>query len=348
MDDGKVLQYETSDIVIGNKNITEAIETNNDLLFSETYVVVGTKLKANKVHANYDLIVISDLEVTDIEVNGKLIVNGNLRAEKIHCLKLICTGKVQADFLQCDEDVVARTVSINTIQVQGSILVMDSFIVDEKCDVNKNILAGEGVSGSGMLRAENAVAGDYFDFDGEINANIYEIATMFGTVVASKKSSENMEQTDFGLILAQYLDDFWDSVIEEEEDYILEEISKCAKIQKISFNELYYLFCEISRISYLDAIGNLRDYLLVKYAEDVFPQVIQEYETIEHVFKDMINQVRVDDLVYSADNIMQFAFSMKILATVLVSDREAYADKIFSSIGLKYSFVKKQFERNLL
>ena len=62
-----MIQYETSEILVGNTNIAEAIETDDTLLFSETYVVVGKKLKAQKIHANYDLIMIGDIEASELE-----------------------------------------------------------------------------------------------------------------------------------------------------------------------------------------------------------------------------------------------------------------------------------------
>lgn len=340
-----MIQYETSDILVGNTNIAEAIETSDDLLFSETYVVTGAKLSANKIHANYDLIIIGDLEAEDIEVNGELVVNGNLKAEKVRCLKLVCTGKTQVGCLLCDEDVLAKFVTGNSVHIQGSLLVTDTIIIDDECSVDRNIMAGEGISGSGILHANSTIVGEYFDFDGNIETNVYEIATMFESVVSKSSESDDSQIQDYDKRLEKLLDNFLKDIIQEEEDTILEEISKCAKVQKVSFEELYYLFCEIDRISYVDKICNLRDCLLVKYAENVFPESILTYETVEHVFTDMIKSVDESELEYSAENLIQFIFSLKIVSTVLRDNLEEYADKIFSSIGLKYGFVKKQFER---
>ena len=337
-----MIQYETSDILVGDTNIAEAIETDEDLLFSESYVVAGEKLKAGTIHANYNLVIIGDIEADSIEVNGELVVNGNIKARNVICLKLICTGKANINMLQCNEDVLAKLVTGDSIQVQGSILATDTIFIDNECSVERNIVAGEGISGSGSLHAGSTVVGDYFDFEGIIESNVYEIATMFETVHYENKDNNDKE---FSERIEKLLSEFYDTVMPEEEDFILGAIYKCSKIQRVSFEELHYLFCEIDRISYLSEITNLRDYLLVKYTEIVLPNSIRDYETIEHVYSNMIVGVDYDELAYSADDLLQFAYSLKIVTTTFKYKEDIFAEKIFSSIGLKYNFVKKQFER---
>ncbi len=340
-----MIQYETSDILVGDTNITEAVETSDDLFFSETYVVTGSKLCAGKIYANYDLIIIGDLEAEAVEVNGELVVNGNLKAEKVRCHKLVCTGRTWVGDMQCDEDVLTKFLTGNTVQVQGSVMVEDALVVADECFVDGNIMAGEGISGSGSLHADGVVVGDYFDLDGNVEANVYEIATMFEAVSSNIIDSDNMNGRNFDKLLKKLLDDFWITVIQKDEDTIIEELSKCAKNQRVSFEELCYLFGEISRISYMDDIANLRDYILVKYAESTFPESLLTYETIEHVFTDMLREVDFTELDYSAENLLQFTFSLKIVTTIFRDELEEFADKIFSSIGLRYSFVQKLFER---
>ena len=340
-----MIQYETSDCILGNINITEAVEEDEDILFSESYVVAGERLSANHIRANYDLTVIGDIEADVIEINGELIVNGNIKAERLTCAKLFCSGRVQVEKIFCDEDIMSKNVTCNDINVQGSLLVSDTLLVDKSCSVDRNIMAGEGISGNGELSAVSTIVGEYFDFDGEINSNIYEIETMFKSVVEKEDDDLDNTECSFDTLLDVYISNFLGSIMKEEEDTILEEISKCAKVQKISFNELHYLLSEIDRISYMDEIENLRDYIIVKYADSVLPNVIKEYETIEHVFNNLIKLVDYENLEYKAEDLLQFAFSLKIICSEHIDNKDDLAEKIFGSIGLKYNFVKERFER---
>lgn len=340
------IQYDNSDHVLGGINIAEAIQTDKKLYFNESYFVVGSKLSAQTIYATYDLSIMGDVEADSIEVNGDLYVKGNIKASSIRCQKLTCLGKTFADSIVCDEGIVAKNVVSDELQTQGSVIVSDSIIINEECTVDGNIIAGEGISGTGRISANSAIAGDYYDFDGESNTGIYEISTMFKSENVVSNSGENVDDRPFDQRLEALLSDFVKSIIDEEEDHILSEIEKCADKQRISFSEMYYLFCEIDRISYLNSIDNLRDYLLIKYAEKRFPKEFREYETISHVFTVLLEGASEDEMDYSATNLMEFMMSLRIITIIYSDDIDKYADRVFSSVGLKYSFVNKQFERN--
>lgn len=341
MADSRTIQFDSSIIQAGNTNVAEAIETEDTILFNETYVVVGEKLAANSIHATYDLTIIGDLEANTIEVNGELVVNGNIKASKLRSRRLMCTGKVTVDDLICDEDAYSKSVSANIVQTQGSLFVLDSLVVDEKCEVERNVVTGEGLSGSGILSADSVISGEYFDFDGEINANIFEIETMFKREITDKKVI--VEEENFFDKFDGILTTFFDKIVVKGEEEILDELAEIAEIQRVSFSEMYYLFSELVRISKLEGIMNLKDYLIVKYAYSMFPIKLVEYKAIDRAFS-MINENDPNELDYTANNIAEFAFSLKILVSICSDEYESYADRIFQFIGLRYNFVNKQFE----
>lgn len=344
----KTIQFDTSDSVLGGENIAQAIETDKEVCFNESYTVIGKKMEAPKIYATYDLSVIGDLYADNVEINGDLLVNGNIKANFLRCRRLVCTGKVNVNSLLCAENIMAKSVTVDDIQTQGSAIVLDSFDVSDTCEVERNIIAGEGISGSGQMTIENAIAGDYFDFDGAISGHYYEISTMLSD--EHKKASE--EENNGGVLFETFADElndflkrFVDGVIEMEEDDIIAQLRECAECQRISFDEIEYLFDEIARISYYNEITNLRDYLLVRYAELRFPQQFKEYETISHVFTTLLENTDVRELEYSANNLLELTMSLRIITAIYESALDEYADKIFSFIGLKYSFVNKQFTR---
>ena len=50
---GELIQFNSGDHVLGNKNVTEAIITDGDIVFNESYVVIGESLEAKNIHATY-------------------------------------------------------------------------------------------------------------------------------------------------------------------------------------------------------------------------------------------------------------------------------------------------------
>lgn len=348
MGEKKIIQFDSAVLQAGNVNVAEAIESENDIYFNETYVVVGDKLSGSSIHATYDLTIIGDVEAGSIEVNGELVINGNVKADKLSCRRLVCTGKVSANDILIDEDSYSKSISAGKIQSHGSLIVLDSLIADEKCEIERSLISGEGLSGSGVLSAENVVAVEYFDYDGEINSNVYEIATLFKHEKVDNDSNSSLKEKKGDIDIVENFDEilseFFDGLVINTEDDILDVLAEVAEMQRVSFSEMYYLFSEIVRISYLEEITNLKDYLIVQYAYAMFPIKLLEYESISHVFTKLLNGLSLDDLDYSADSITEFSYSLRVMTSGCLADMDLIADKVFAFIGLKYSFVNKQFE----
>ena len=76
----ELIQYNSGDHVLGNKNVAEAVTTDGDIVFNESYIVVGESLKARNIHATYDLDVMTDVVAGRISVNGNLFVKGDIEA----------------------------------------------------------------------------------------------------------------------------------------------------------------------------------------------------------------------------------------------------------------------------
>ncbi len=339
------IQFDGAELVLGGVNTAETVQTDGDIYFNESYVLVGELLQAKKIHATYDLTIIGDVAADVIEANGNVFVSGNIKANSIRCSQLHCDGKVNVGSIKCDEEVIAKNISTEKLQTQGTVFVSDTLNIDGLCEAERNIVAIEGISGQGKLEAENAIAGEYFDFDGDIETKVYEIATMGDHDSSTAVNTIIQDTRTYSEKLEYLLKHFVQDIIEQEEDQIIEEIEKCAEKQKVSFDELLYLFNEIDRISYLNELDNYRDYLLVKYADEVFPSEFKEYETISHVFTQLMKNTDPEELEYSANSLTELMMSLKIITTLYGEVDNENVDKVFEFIGLKYSFVNKLFER---
>lgn len=343
------IQYNSSELIVGEQNICEAVNTDKEIFFNESYVVSG-KLTAKKIYATYNLSILGSVEAEEIIVNGTLLVNGDIKTNLLQCQKnIMCSGKLQAEELICDSDVMVLSVVANRVTIGGNLLVMRTIDVNRECKIGLNLFAQEGISGSANFIVQSAIAGDYFDVDGHVEGNIYEIATMFTKMTTEKE--ENNKTGGRNNLFCKKLNELLTSLENEvftKNEEILEQISECSKIQRISFDEMKYLLEEIIRISYCDKIDNLRDYLLVQYADKVFPEQLKKYKTIEVVFSVMIQGVDVSELQYFAENLLEFMMSLRAICICYENEVNFIADRVFSFVGIKYSVVKRRFEEAML
>ena len=93
---GELIQFNSGDHVLGNKNVTEAVITDGDIVFNESYVVIGESLEAKNIHATYDLDVVANIVAVTISVNGNLFVKGDIEADEVICRgSFYCTGEAR-------------------------------------------------------------------------------------------------------------------------------------------------------------------------------------------------------------------------------------------------------------
>ncbi len=345
----KVIEFNTAPMVCGGANIIEAFIASESIRFNESYVITGDCLRAEDIYAMYDLTIIGDVHAEKLNVNGKLYVAGNIIVDEIQCANgITCGGKIQCKQICCDTDVITTMIDAEEIDIYGSLLVSASVNVGAGCKVERNIIVGEGFSGSGNLKADNVMAVDYFDFDGSTSARVFEMETMYKKIQNVGVVQSEIPENEKDIVsLAEGLEKFYefciDRLVENQEEVIIDILSECAEIQKESFAEIAFLFNEIVRISYLDKIENLMDYLIVTYAKNVFPDKLIEYETIEHVFSQFLEEIEVDELNFAVNNIYEFMIALKIIDKYFPEDDEI-ADCVFSFIGIRYKTVKRQFE----
>ena len=132
------IQFDTASTRIGGENITEAIQCDKQLVFNESYTVVGSKLKALSIYASYDLTVIGDVEADNIEVRGNLLVTGNIKAGTVSCLKSItCSGDIDAEKISGDE-IVADNINCHSLSCSGNVIVRSVIDVREFIKVDKS------------------------------------------------------------------------------------------------------------------------------------------------------------------------------------------------------------------
>lgn len=346
----KLLQFNSSDHILGDKNIIETVATDGDVVFNESYIVVGISLEARHIHATYDLSVMGSIVAENISINGDLFVKGNIEADELTCRgNFICTGEVRVKIINLESYSVADSIVAEKLYSNGDLFVRTSVDTDSSLDVDGLVVAGEGIMGDGSFKARAAIANEYFEFTGKIKSKVLEIAEMKFSMPEGIPESGTKDDEDkdilkvvdtFNKSFSRSLDE-WSQL--EEEDFI----DKIRRITK-SMNDLHCtdrVIDKIVELSYEREITNFRDFLYILCAKNVFPGGLAKYETIEPVLNDMydVATAKVADMEFKASSIDEFACSLYILDAYqkqLPIKAENGADKIFSSIGLRFSTVE--------
>ena len=338
------IQLDTSKTIVGGVNIAEAIQSNKKLVLNESYVIAGEALTAPSIYACYDLTVIGDIEVEEMEVRGNLYVIGNIKAKQLSCLKaIICSGDISAETVLASE-VQANNIVCHDVTCSGNIVVRIAIDVNESLKTEKSVIAGEGILGSGQFKATNAIAAEYFDFAGEVESKVLELETMANDPHHATLSEEETFDA-FSVKLKEKIANKLKEAGEVDEDQLIELVNQLSVIDEDMLADWKSLTEDLVELSYLDKVVNLRDYLIIVMAKKYLPEEIVGYETIEHVFKSLLSEAEKElaSLPFRAKDIKDFAYALKIATLCdkeLKIDKDEVFDRIFQSIGIKYKTVK--------
>ena len=344
-------QYDASALMVAEKNVLEAFDCEDVVIFNESYVIIGEEAHAHKISATYDLTVIGDISADEIHVNGNLTVTGSIVARQLHCSNtLVCHGDIVSNSIYVGADLIATSVKCTEFACDGNAIIRTTIDIDKSSRTEKTMIACEGIIGAGEFAARNAIANEYFEFDGEIQGHILELDTdtllsevdSQSTVVADLMSlpvGEAIEKLEHRLA-AEYSQ--FDSL---EEDAIIEFTKRLANSALSILPSMGELFDKMIQLSYKDEIDDLCDYLVVMYAKRVLPKQLYHYETIEHIDKLLLPKAEenIDTLDFVPASISRIVLALHIVEQLhddLPLSTDEILDRIFSSIGLRYATVK--------
>ena len=340
------IQFDTSETVVGGVNVAEATKSNKKLVFNESYTIMGDVLSAPSVYACYDLTVIGNIEVDDIEVKGNLYVLNDIKAKKLSCLKTVfCNGNIDVESISAN-DIVANDITCRSISCPGNVLVRTTLDISESLSCDKSVIAGEGILGNGRFSSKNAVATEYFDFSGEVLGKAMELETndVFGEAHLTLAADEPFER--FFAKFQEKIKKGLQKAGSVDENKLIEFVEQLSKFDEKYLSDWKFLMENLVDLSYLDKITNFRDYLIILMAAKVMPEEIVGYETLEHVFDDLFIEAEdnIDSLPFHAKSIEDLAYALKIITLCdweMEIEKEEALDRIFQSVGIKYKTVKE-------
>lgn len=353
---GSLIQYDGEASCIAGKNVIEAFEGNDSIIFNETYMIVGEHTNALKIHAMYDLTIIGDVTAQECVVNGSLTIIGDAHIANLTCYNtFICKGNLHADKIYVGRNIIVGSIDCDDIICDGNVVLQTTANINQNAKIGKTMVACEGIMGAGTFSAINAIANEYFEFDGEYEGKILELetdATISNTVPVKAAPCETIE--DIINLANKKLEEEYDKCPDLDEEEIIKHLKKLGAIQSRELKFLSIvepLFTKLTEISYQDRIETIDEYLTVLMAQKLLPTEVYKYESVDHVGKLFLPkaQSEIDELGFEPCTIEQFSrvLSMAVkFEEVLSADWEILMDKVFESIGLKYSTVSSMINRN--
>jgi len=349
----ELIQFNSSDHVLSGKNIAEAISTNGDIVFNESYIVVGDQLQGRRIHATYDLKILGNVNAEEISVNGSLFVDGDIEADSLICRGVFfCSGNAKIQKAELGSYSAAGSFVGNELHASGDIYIKTTVDTNTLLDTDGLVVAGEGIMGDGEFKAKAAIANDYFEFLGKASNRVYEISRMDFSKGEPESMTQEKEVLDFSSMSISEAVVCFNSVFnrsinkwsELEEAELIENIRSTTS-DLPNLHAVDEIINYIIDLSYEHEITNFRDYLYVLFAKHVFPEKLANYETIAPVLNGMFNTAsdKLKEIEFKAADITDFSRSLNILGKLhaeLPISLEVGADKIFSSIGLRYSTVE--------
>ena len=353
---GKLIQYDGEDGCIAGKNIIEAFRGKDSVIFNETYFIIGIHTEALKIHAMYDLTILGDVTVQECVVNGTLTIIGNARITNLTCQnKLICIGDIHSEKVYVGGDLIVNSIDCNEIICEGNTVVQTTANINQTAQIAKTIVACEGIMGAGKFAAQNAIANEYFEFDGEYAGKILELetnATISDT--NSKKVVANETIEDIIKLANQKLTEEYNKCTSLDEEQLIDRLSFLQSIENKELKSLPIiepLFSKLVELSYKNRIETIEEYLTVLIANELLPKEIFSYESIDHIGKLYLPKAHdeASNLIFKPTTIEQFAQVLSMIVSCkekIAGERDILMDTIFESVGLKYSTVSSMISRN--
>ncbi|MCD7751833.1 MAG: polymer-forming cytoskeletal protein [Lachnospiraceae bacterium] len=350
-----LLQFDGESKRLAGKNVLEAFEGNDSVIFNETYIIIGEHTKAFKVHAMYDLTIMGDLTAQECVVNGSLTVLGNVRIGRLTCQnKLICKGELVSEKIYVGGDMIADSVVCDELLCDGNVVVQTTANINQSGKIEKTMVAGEGIMGAGRFEAQNAIANEYFEFDGDYAGNILELDmnTVISDTVPPKTAPERIEEI-IALANRALSKEYRECAFLGEEQ-LLERLQFLGNLESTELKTLPIagaLFSRLAEMSYQNRIETVEDYLTVLVAKKRLPHEVFAYESIEHIGEQYLPKARDEmaELMFEPTSVDQFARALSMAIQFeedLGEDWEDLMNKIFESVGLKYATACSMLRRN--
>ena len=151
--------------VSGERYVLQSCIDCDELTFKASYIVESDIKCKGKITALFDLIVIGDVEASEIDVKGKFICIGKCESNTIVVYDEIWSDEIVAATIETNSRITAHQIKAQTIIAEGSILIARTLDIESTAESSKAIICGETAFGSGFVSAPIVYTGEPLDLD---------------------------------------------------------------------------------------------------------------------------------------------------------------------------------------
>ena len=162
--------------------------------FKASYIVASDIKCKGKITALFDLIVLGNIYVSEIDVKGKFVCLGNCEVQgSIVVQNEIWANDIQAMSIETRDKIIAQDVDAETIIADDGMIIGKILAVEKLAKSEKNILCGETAYGAGKISANSIITVEPLDLDdGEdavISPNKYVSGSMEEQIVPANNNT---------------------------------------------------------------------------------------------------------------------------------------------------------------
>ena len=153
-------------ITTGTKLLFPSVYSSGDVTFKASYIISSDLKSQGTVTALFDLVVLGDVHVDELDVKGRFICMGQcIVARSIVVQNDMWCENVQADSITCHDRIVAQSISADTIFADGSIIIGKTLAIEKKAQTIQNVICGETAYGAGKIIASTILTVEPLDLD---------------------------------------------------------------------------------------------------------------------------------------------------------------------------------------
>ena len=146
--------------------IIQKVEEEESITFKASFVVTENINCNGKITALFDLYVLGNIEACEIDVKGRLFCLGVCEIEKAILVQNdIWANDIRTESVVCHDKVVVQGIDVCKLNVDGSIIVGKTLIIENEARSMQNVICGETAFGSGKLIAKMIMTAEPLDLD---------------------------------------------------------------------------------------------------------------------------------------------------------------------------------------
>lgn len=336
----------------GRHFILPVFEPCAEVTFKASYIVASNVKCSGKITALFDLIVLGNIEATELDIKGKFVCLGKCEvSDSIIVQNEIWANDIRAENIETRDRIVAQDIDGGTIVADGSIVVGKILAVERFAKSEKIILCGETAYGSGKVAANAIITGEPLDLDDGEEAVVFPSAYSpravqpTPSVTATATSDEQIDLISHGEMKYAPLGDF-----QEYLDFLIS--SSCDDESRAKFSRWQKVISEAAAVCESGIEGYTNVAMVIWLVEIVCSAYFKNWKQIDHLFdtfekhfKGMLKDENscVSCSINSYDEWLAALSILKRFGVLLDSKiHQVVFELVVSKLGLKAKFVSER------